>query len=99
LNPAFTLRGGYNHGGVPFDRSQTFFNLLAPAVTKDHLHLGATWGAKGGKEISVAYVHAFDNTVNGVNSIPTAYGGGNANLRMHQNSFQIAFAWNRDKKK
>jgi long-chain fatty acid transport protein len=99
VSPALTLRGGYNHGGAPFDSSQTFFNLLAPAVTKDHLHLGATWTNASGKEISFAYIHAFNNTVNGVNSIPTAYGGGNANLSMYQNSFQVAFGWNRDKKK
>jgi long-chain fatty acid transport protein len=99
VNPALTLRGGYNHGGVPFDSSQTFFNLLAPAVVRNHLHAGATWTSVSGKEVSFAYIHAFDNTVNGVNSIPSAYGGGNANLSMSQNSFQIAFGWNRDKKK
>jgi long-chain fatty acid transport protein len=98
VNPSLTLRGGYNHGGVPFDSSQTFFNLLAPAVTKDHLHVGATWATKSGKEISFAYIHAFNNTVDGVNSIPPTYGGGNENLSMYQNSFQIAFGWNRDKK-
>jgi len=98
VNPALTLRGGYNHGGAPFDSSQTFFNILAPAVTKDHLHVGATWASKSGQEISFAYIHAFNNTVNGVNSIPSAYGGGNANLSMYQNSFQVAFGLKRDKK-
>jgi long-chain fatty acid transport protein len=98
VNPSLTLRGGYNHGGVPFDGSQTFFNLLAPAVTKDHLHVGATWTTKSGKEVSFAYIHAFNNTLDGVNSIPAAYGGGNANVSMYQNSFQVAFGWNRNKK-
>jgi long-chain fatty acid transport protein len=70
VNPSLTLRGGYNHGGVPFDSSQAFFNILAPAVTKDHLHAGATVSLKSGKEISFAYIHAFNNTVNGVNAIP-----------------------------
>ena len=98
VNPSLTLRGGYNHGGVPFDSSQAFFNLLAPAVTKDHLHAGATVGLKDGKEISFAYIHAFDNTVNGLNAIPPAYGGGNVSLSMYQNSFQVAFGWNRSKK-
>jgi long-chain fatty acid transport protein len=98
VNPSLTLRGGYNHGGVPFDSSQAFFNLLAPAVTKDHLHAGATVGLKDGKEISFAYIHAFNNTVNGLNAIPSAYGGGNVNLSMYQNSFQVAFGWNRSKK-
>ena len=88
-----TLRAGYNHSGLPFSNTQTFFNLLAPGVTQDHLHLGATRAFKSGKEISFAYVHAFNNTVNGVNSIPPAYGGGNANLSMYQNSFQLGFAW------
>jgi long-chain fatty acid transport protein len=98
VNPALTLRGGYNHSGLPFDSSQTFFNLLAPAVTQDHLHAGATWGLKGGKELNFAYVHAFDNTVHGVNSIAPANGGGNADLRMSQDSFQVSFAWNKGKK-
>jgi long-chain fatty acid transport protein len=93
VNPELTLRGGYNHSGLPFDSTQTFFNLLAPAVTQDHLHVGATWGLKSGKEINFAYVHAFDNTVHGTNSIAPGNGGGNANLRMYQNSFQVSFAW------
>jgi long-chain fatty acid transport protein len=98
VSPGLTLRGGYNHSGLPFDDSQTFFNLLAPAVTQDHLHIGATINLKGGKEINLAYVHAFDNTVHGVNSIPPSDGGGNANLRMYQNSFQVSFGWNKNKK-
>jgi long-chain fatty acid transport protein len=99
VNPSLTLRGGYNHGGAPFDSSQTFFNLLAPAVTKDHLHAGATVALKDGKEISFAYIHAFNNTVNGLNAIPPTYGGGNVSLSMYQNSFQVAFGWNKGKKK
>src|ERR1035437_550436 len=93
VNPEWTLRGGYNHAGVPFDSTQTFFNLLAPAVTQHHLHAGATWALKSGKELSFAYVHAFNNTVNWSNSIPPAAGGGNANLSMYQNSFQVSLGW------
>jgi long-chain fatty acid transport protein len=98
VNPALTLRAGYNHSGLPFDDTQTFFNLLAPAVTQDHLHAGATLALKNGKEVNFAYIHAYNHTVNGVNSIAAADGGGNANLRMYQNSFQIAFGWKRIKK-
>jgi long-chain fatty acid transport protein len=93
------LRGGYNHAGVPFDSSQNFFNVLAPTVAQHHLHAGATVGLNNGKEISLAYTYAFDQSINGVNSIPAGYGGGNANLSMYQNTFHIAFGWNRDKKK
>ena len=98
LNLASTLRGGYNHAGLPFDSSQTFFNLLAPAVTQDHLHVGGTWTLKSGKEINLAYIHALNNTVNGVNSIPPSAGGGNANLSMYQNSIQVSLGWIKSRK-
>jgi len=97
-NSALTLRGGYNHSGIPFANTQTFFNLLAPAVVQNHLHLGATWTLQNGNEINLAYVHAFNTNVNGVNSIPPSAGGGNANLRMYQNSIGISFGWDRNKK-
>ena len=50
---------------------------------------------RSGKEINLAYVHAFQNTLNGVNSIAPTAGGGNANLSMYQNSFQVSFGWNK----
>jgi long-chain fatty acid transport protein len=88
-----TLRAGYNHSGLPFDASQTFFNLLAPAVVQEHLSAWATLGLHGGKEINIAYQHAFQRTLNGVNSIPAAFGGGEASLSMYQNSVGASFGW------
>jgi long-chain fatty acid transport protein len=93
-----TIRGGYNYSQLPFDKSQTFFNILAPALVQQHLHLGATWTRPAGQEITLAYVHAFQNTVNGVNSIPPTAGGGNANLRMYQDSVNLDFGWGKNKK-
>jgi long-chain fatty acid transport protein len=98
LNSTLTVRGGYNHSGVAFDKTQTFFNILAPAVVQDHLTLGATWNLSGGKEINLAYIHAFANTVTGFASIAPSSGGGNANLRMHQDSIGISFGWDKNKK-
>jgi long-chain fatty acid transport protein len=92
--PLLTVRGGYNYSDVPFAGTETFFNLLAPGVVQHHLTLGATWLASG-TEISVAYVHAFDSTVNGTQSIPRSAGGGNANVSMHQNSLSIGVGWTR----
>jgi len=98
LSPKLTLRAGYNHSGLPFDASQTFFNLLAPAVVQHHLSAGATLGLHDGKEISIAYQHAFAETVNGANSIPggfppQGFGGGEANVRMYQDSIGVSFGW------
>jgi len=95
VRPALTVRGGYNHSGLPFNSSQTFFNLLAPAVVQNHLTAGATFALHDGREINIAYQHAFETTLNGVNSISPAFGGGNANLQMYQDSISLSFGWGR----
>jgi long-chain fatty acid transport protein len=42
-------------------------------------------------------MHAFEESVNGSGSIPpsppTAFGGGEANLKMYQDSLGIAYGW------
>jgi long-chain fatty acid transport protein len=71
-------------------------NILAPATVEDHLTLGATWRLASGGEVSFAYMHAFEEKVKGVNSIPpgfppAGFGGGNANLKMYEDSFGISY--------
>lgn len=85
------LRAGYSYNKQPIPESQTLFNMLAPAVTTDHLTLGATLGLANNSELTFAYMHAFDNKVSGSNSIPAGFGGGNANLKMYQDSFGVAY--------
>ena len=89
-----TVRAGYNHVNQPISNADTFFNILAPGVVKDHLTLGATWTLPNKAELSFAYMHAFENSVSGSNSIPALRGGGNANLKMYQDSLGIAYGWN-----
>jgi long-chain fatty acid transport protein len=92
-----TLRAGYATLRQPIPSSQTFFNILAPGVVEDHLTIGATWTVGGNNELSLGYIHALSKTVNGTNSIPPGmppgFGGGNANLKMSQNSLGIAWGW------
>ncbi|MFY9317868.1 MAG: outer membrane protein transport protein [Burkholderiales bacterium] len=92
-----TLRGGYATLRQPIPSTQTLFNILAPGVVEDHLTIGATWTFDTNKELSLGYVHAFSKTVNGTSSIPPGFppgmGGGNANLKMQQNSLGVAFGW------
>jgi len=93
-NESLTLRGGYNHTNQPIRSTDTFFNILAPGVVEDHVTLGATWVLANKGELSVAYMHAFEHSVNGSNSIPNVpLGGGNANLKMYQDSLGIAYGW------
>jgi long-chain fatty acid transport protein len=95
INQAWTVRAGYNHGSQPIPSSQTFFNILAPGVVEDHLTLGATWRLPGNGEVSFMYMHAFEKKVKGAGSIPPGappgFGGGNANLKMYQDSLGIAY--------
>lgn len=103
FSSAFTLRAGLNHCDQPIPGSQTFFNVLAPGIVQNHLSLGGTWTLADKSELSVAYVHAFKQTVNGAanaygaGSIPgtstTGFGGGNANLTMREDSISISYGW------
>ena len=94
VEETLTLRAGYNHSSQPIPSSETMFNILAPGVVQDHLTLGATWLLPNKSELSFAYMHAFENKVNGSNSISTPNGGGEANLKMYQDSLGIAYGWN-----
>lgn len=93
VSPALTLRAGYATLRQPIPKSQTLFNILAPAVVEGHATLGATWAMSPTTELSIAYMHAFTKKVKGSGSIPAAMGGGEANLRMYEDSLGIAFAW------
>jgi long-chain fatty acid transport protein len=88
-----TVCAGYNHSGQAVPNNQTFFNILAPGVVQDHLTLGATWATSKNGELSAAYTHGFKKTVNGVNSIPAVFGGGNANISLEENILGVAYGW------
>ncbi len=88
-----TVRAGYNHSTQPIRQSETLFNILAPGVIQDHVTLGATWVLPNKSELSFAYMHAFEENVNGSGSIPSSFGGGEANLKMYQDSLGIAYGW------
>lgn len=86
-----TLRAGYNYGGQPIPESETLFNMIAPGVVETHATFGGTWRVTPSTEISFVYMHAFENTVEGAESIPMDFGGGEADLTMSQDSFGVAF--------
>lgn len=93
VNSDLTLLAGWNHGDQPIPASETLFNILAPATVEDHLTLGATWAVGTNADLTVAYMHAFENDVNGQNSIPASFGSGEADLKMSQDSIGVAYGW------
>lgn len=98
LNPGLTVRGGISHVSDPIPANQTFLNVLAPGVVRDHLTLGATWQHGNSGELSVSYGHAFKTTIKGNGSIPggtppAGFGGGEANIRLEENILGVAYGW------
>jgi len=89
-NQDVTLRGGVSTTRQPIPENETFFNVLAPGVVETHLTLGATWSLASDSELTVAYMHALEKTVNGTN---TAVGGNGVGLKMYQDSIGIAYGW------
>jgi len=94
-NNEWTFRTGFNYAEVPFDDDQALFNVLAPAVVEKHVTAGFTYSPSQNSEITVAYMHAFrnsvDNTYTGTgNFTGFSYGAKND---MYQNSIEASYAW------
>jgi len=88
------LRGGYNHSDNPIRSDDVTINILAPGVVQDHLTLGLTYYTQSKNELTVAYMHAFTNSVSG-SSLFNKFGlpAGSETIQMYENSFGVAYAW------
>lgn len=93
VNPTMTLRAGYNYGKQPIPASETLFNVLAPGVVEQHYTVGGTWVMPGNGELSFFFMVAPEKKVNGSNSIPPAFGGGNVNLSLKEMSLGVGYGW------
>jgi long-chain fatty acid transport protein len=94
LDPAWTLRAGYNFSENPIDSANVTFNIIAPGVVQQHLTLGFSYNMPDKSSITVAYMHAFKNTVTGssmFNAILGPGAGGTEEISMYENSLGIAW--------
>jgi long-chain fatty acid transport protein len=92
VSDSVTVRAGVSKSQQPVPASQTFFNILAPGVIETHLTAGGGWKLASRNEISVAWLHAFKKTVYGSGSIPPAFGGGEANISLEEDSLAVSFS-------
>ncbi len=92
-NPSLILRAGYNHTDNPIQSRDVTFNMIAPGVVQDHVTLGFTYNLSKESELSMAYMHAFRNSVEGP-SLFNAFGvpAGTEKIQMYQNSLGIAYS-------
>lgn len=93
-SPDLTLRAGFNHTDNPISARDVTFNIIAPGVVQDHLTAGLTYSIGKDSEITVAYMHAFRNSVSGASlfdnfGVPPS----NEKIQMYQNSLGIAWSW------
>jgi long-chain fatty acid transport protein len=94
INPALTVRAGWNHSGNPVPGSQVLLNTLAPGIVENHLTLGGSYALNPSTDISVDYVHAFKNTVTG--GLPTQFGypsSASETLHMDEDTVGVAIGW------
>lgn len=82
---------GYNYSGNPVPAQYTFFNTPAPAIVQQHVTGGITQRVHGW-DTTVAYYHAFENSItgpwiSGQGAIP----GTSVTSRMSENSVTIGF--------
>lgn len=78
--PLVTLRAGISYATSLQPRSQTLFNGLAPATPQWNFGGGGTLALTANSEISFVMASTEHNTVRGQNSIPAAFGGGEADV-------------------
>jgi len=92
-SPNLILRAGYNHTDNPIQSRDVTFNMIAPGVIKDHVTLGFTYGLSKDSDLTMAYMHAFRNSVSGP-SLFNTWTGGNATdkIQMYENSLGIAYS-------
>jgi long-chain fatty acid transport protein len=93
-NKSWAFRAGYSHGNNPISGAplaEATFNIFAPAVIEDHATLGLTHTLASGNELTVSYMHGFENEVSG--NRPAGFGGGVDTIQMKQNSLGIQYSW------
>ncbi len=67
VNDSWTLRGGYSWGSDAFEGDQALFNILAPAVVKEHFTFGFGKQLAGGSEINFSLAYMPENEIYGTN--------------------------------
>lgn len=91
-SPRLTLRAGYSESDQPVPEEETFFNILAPGVVEEHASIGATWEVNQDHSITFAYTYCSGEWIEGQNSIPPSFGGGEADVYLRENVFGLQ--WN-----
>ncbi len=89
-NDAWTLRGGFSFGEQPIPDTEVLFNILAPGVMEQHATFGLSKTLNSGRQIHLAFMHAFSKSVSGANPLE-APNQQTIDLEMKQWEFDVSF--------
>ena len=84
-----TFRFGYSHADQPIPNSETFFNVLAPAVVEDHITAGWTLRLGDNQELNIAGMVAPSNSVKGDNP----FDGGQTQIEIEMSQWEVQAGW------
>lgn len=101
-NSNLILRVGYDRTDNPVQSRDVTFNMIAPGIVQDHLTAGFTYSLSKDSELTMAYMHAFKNSMtasslynNWVTTTPGVPGGmgiaGNETISLYEDSIGIAY--------
>src|SRR2546429_155806 len=65
LTDAISLRAGYSWNENPAPDSQAFINTVSPTIIQHNLSAGVSWNVTEDFTLSLAYVHGFENAIQG----------------------------------
>lgn len=86
-----TYRVGYSRTDQPIPKSETLFNILAPAVIETHFTAGITKRLAGNQEFNLSGMYAPTSSVKGAN--PFDGGATQVSIEMSQWELQAGWAW------
>lgn len=88
--PTLTLRAGYLDATQIMQPSETLFGMFGPATSQEHYTAGFTW-LRTHWEVSGFAAYSPFQEVHGRNSIPAAFGGGEASVGYDGVSIGVSF--------
>ncbi len=71
LTDRISVRGGYSYNTNPEPSDQAFFNIAAPTIIQNTVYTGASLDLNRCLTVSLAYIHAFENQLQGPIVVPT----------------------------
>lgn len=86
--PDLTFRAGYSYATDTFQNTQALFNVLAPAVVKEHFTLGLGKKLGTNNEINLAVMYAPEEKVHGTNPNTGPQTG-----YLYMDQWQVSLGW------